>query len=366
MKWIAGLLITIMTWVVATSSVKAQTPQEEFHRARIIEIQKEGEVDRDGVKVPFQTVLVEFTDGPREKERIVINHGEMFSLGPGQRVKKDEVVVVAGVEGAQGKTYLIIDKYRLDILYPMVVGFFLLVIWLGRFQGVGSIIGMGLGLLTIVKFIVPQILAGKEPVLISIVGAVIIMTSTIYLAHGFSRRTSVALVSTLITLVVTGLLAAAAVQVLHLTGLGNDEAASLRFGQTAEINFRGLLLGGIIIGALGVLDDITTSLSASIFELKKANPRYGFSQLVESGMNIGREHIASLVNTLVLAYAGSALPVFLFLVLNPGNYPLWMMLNSEMLVEEMVRTLTGSTGLLLAVPLTTALAAWASQKMKLV
>ena len=145
---------------------------------------------------------------------------------------------------------------------------------------------------------------------------------------------------------------------VHLSGLGTDDAFSLQFGQTGNINFKGLLLGGIIIGTLGVLDDITTSLSATIEEIKKANPKYTFWELVKSGLRVGSEHISSLVNTLVLAYAGVSLPLFLFLILNPMQHPLWTILNSEIIVEEIVRTLAGSIGLILAVPITTLLAAW--------
>jgi uncharacterized membrane protein len=223
---------------------------------------------------------------------------------------------------------------------------------------VGSIVGLAVSLSVIMFFIVPQILAGQDPLFISIVGSLFIMTVTIYLAHGFSRKTHIALASTFLSLSLTGFLAYFFVDISHLTGLGNDDASSLRFGQTENINFQGLLLGGIIIGALGVLDDITTSLSAVIEELKIANPSYTFRRLVKSGFRIGSEHISSLVNTLVLAYAGAGLPLFLFLILNPLGHPLWVILNSEIIVEEIIRTLAGSIGLVLAVPITTLMASW--------
>lgn len=144
--------------------------------------------------------------------------------------------------------------------------------------------------------------------------------------------------------------------------MGSDEATSLLFGETSNINFKGLLLGGMIIGFLGVLDDITTSLSATVFELKRVNPKLNFKGLVQSALKIGNEHISSLVNTLVLAYAGASLPLFLFIVLNPQEYPLWFIINSELISEEIVRTLVGSIGLLFAVPITTLLAAWVNAR----
>lgn len=155
------------------------------------------------------------------------------------------------------------------------------------------------------------------------------------------------------------------VSLTKLTGLGSEDAYALKFGDTSSINFQGLLLGGIIIGALGVLDDVTTSQSAAIFELHDVNPKLKFLSLFKRGINIGREHISSLVNTLVLAYAGAALPVFLFFILNPGGYPLWFTINSEFVSEEIVRTLIGSITLILAVPITTFLASFVASKKKL-
>jgi uncharacterized membrane protein len=217
---------------------------------------------------------------------------------------------------------------------------------------------MAISLLVIAKFIVPQILAGNDPLIISIIGCLFIMVVTIYLAHGFSRQTTVALAATFVTLVITGSISIILVKLMHLSGLGSEDAYSLKLGPTALINFKGLLLGGILIGALGVLDDVTTGLTASLFELNRANTKLSFTELIRAGLRVGREHVSSLVNTLVLAYAGASLPIFIILITNPNNYPLWSTLNSEMVIEEIVRTLSGSIGLITAVPLTTLFAAW--------
>lgn len=182
------------------------------------------------------------------------------------------------------------------------------------------------------------------------------MVSTMYLAHGFSRKTTLSILSTFISLCITGILAVVSVQLAHLTGLGTEDANALKFGPTGSINPKGLLLGGIIIGTLGVLDDVTTGLTASIYELTKVDKKLPFRSLFRSGLEVGKEHIVSLVNTLVLAYAGAALPVFLILVLNPNHVPLWVILNSELIMEEVVRTIAGSIGLVSAVPITAFLA----------
>ncbi len=155
-------------------------------------------------------------------------------------------------------------------------------------------------------------------------------------------------------------MAVAAVSFTHLFGMGSEESLFI-LGDLPGISLKGLLLGGIMLGLLGVLDDITTAQSAVVDELKQANQSLSFSELYRRGLSVGREHIASLINTLFLAYAGASLPLFLLFSLNQGQ-ELWMIFNNEMIAEEIVRTLVGSTGLILAVPITTALAAYVFQK----
>lgn len=334
-------------------------PPEEFYKAEVVEIVTSGETFIDENKTqPYQIVKLKIVDGKEKDKDVTLDHGKMTTISKEQLVSVGEKVVLLKLPTPEGFSYQIIDRYRLPTLLPILFFFFVLVLALSRWKGLGSIAGLALSIAVIMLFIVPQILAGRDPLFISIIGSLFIMTVTIYLAHGFSRKTHIALFATFLSLLLTGFLSYFFVDLAHLTGLGNDDATSLRFGQTENINFQGLLLGGIIIGALGVLDDITTSLSAVIEELKKANPGYTFRHLVISGFRIGSEHISSLVNTLVLAYAGAGLPLFLFLILNPLGHPLWVILNSEIIVEEIIRTLSGSIGLVFSVPITTLLASW--------
>ncbi len=335
-----------------------QLPKEQFYRAKVIEILREGKRNLGGYQNPYQVVKLEFVNGDQKGQKITFEHGAQGGLTKDKLVSVGEEVVVVKIPNEEEPIYQIIDKYRLPQLSWLIVFFFFVVILLSRWKGVGSIAGMVLSLLIITYFIVPQIVKGTDPLVVTILGSSAILLSSMYLAHGFNRRTSIAIGGIVLSLILTGILAVIFVQLAKLTGVANEDAAALQFGELNSINFRGLLLGGIIIGALGVLDDITTSLTASVFEIHKANAKLKFKQLVSSGMEIGKEHVSSLVNTLVLAYAGASLPLFLFIVLNPNKYPLWMILNSEMIVEEIVRTLAGSLGLIFAVPITTALAAW--------
>jgi uncharacterized membrane protein len=208
--------------------------------------------------------------------------------------------------------------------------------------------------LVIVGFIVPAILGGRSPLTVALVGAVAIMIITLYLSHGYSPKTTAAVVGTAGALAITGLLAVIFVAAAQLTGFTSEEArlANLEVG---GLSLRGLLLAGIIIGGLGVLDDVTMSQSSTVFELRRANPAAGFGDLLRGGLNVGRDHIAATVNTLFLAYAGAALPLLILFVV--GIDPLPTVLTSEIVAVEIVRTLVGSIGLIAAVPLTTALAA---------
>lgn len=353
------LFLTIIPSVFITSAQSSEI----YYKAHVEKILDQGEKTAYGIATPYQQVVLKILDGDMNGKEITIDHGQGVSLDKNQLVKAGDTVLVMQYMNADNTpVFQIADKYRLDKVIPIIIFFFLSILLLSGWKGVGSIIGMVISLVIIAQYIVPQILAGKDPLFVSIVGCLVIMISTIYLAHGVSKKTTIALVSTFITLFVTGLLSILFVKITQLTGLGSEDAFSLRLGPTAHINFQGLLLGGILIGALGVLDDVTTGLSASIFELAKANPKYRFKQLFASGLVIGREHIASLVNTLVLAYAGSSLPIFIFIALNPNHTPMHVILNDGLIVEEIIRTLAGSMGLLLAVPLTTVLAAYYSTR----
>lgn len=355
---VLGLLLFLVS-APATWAQSAETIKEEYFQAKVIRITEAGDNDIEGYKNPFQKVVVQLLDGPQQYKEIEVDHGVKFTITENQLVKVGQTVILSKATDPEGGTeYQITDHYRLPYLIYIGLFFFVLVVVFSGWRGFGSVIGLTISFLVISFFIVPQILQGRDPLLISLTGAILIMLTTLYLAHGFTKQTTVALAATAITLGFTALLAYLFVAVSHLTGLGSEDAYALRFGQTGSINFQGLLLGGIIIGTLGILDDITTAQTAAVYELYAANPSLKFGSLIKRSLNIGREHISSLVNTLVLAYAGVSLPLFLFFTLNPAGQPLWVIINSEFVAEEIIRTLAGSIGLVLAVPLTTVLAAW--------
>jgi uncharacterized membrane protein len=213
---------------------------------------------------------------------------------------------------------------------------------------------MAFSLMVIIGYIIPHILSGGDPLLVSVTGSVILLGVTLYLTYGWNLKTHAAVLSMVIVLLLTGTLAGLFVVITRLTGSGDENALFLLQMLNTQINLRGLLLGGMIIGALGVLDDLVTTQASAVFELHHANAALGFRQLFQSAMRIGQDHVAATVNTLVLAYAGASLPMLLMFSLARGNYG--NLVNFEFIAEEIVRTLVGSLGLIAAVPLTTAIA----------
>lgn len=327
-----------------------------YYKAMVMKIVEEGKTEVDGQMQDYQKLEVEILNGEQKGKIVKVNHGLEFVIGTYKKLSIGDKVVLAKPAITEGgkEFYYIIDQYRLPSLILMASAFFLVAIFFGRQRGLTSIIGMMFTIFILFYFIVPRILKGGDPLMTTIIGAVIIVLISIYLSHGFNRRTSIALVSTLISLLAAVIIDLLFVKFAGLSGNGTEEAFFLQF-DTFKINLQGLLLAGILIGVLGVLDDITTAQSAAIEEIHLANPTLGFSDLYKKGLSIGREHIASLINTLVLAYAGASFPLLL-LYGNKQLQPLWVTLNSNFISEEIVRSLVGSFVLVIAVPTTTALA----------
>jgi uncharacterized membrane protein len=309
----------------------------------------------------FYTQVVRVRSDDLDQEVVVEVGSEFQPLAAAQRLQEGTRVVLARQTLFDGEEeYVIADVYRLPILQLLFAGFVALVLVIAKLRGILSVGGMLLSLGVLFGFIFPRILAGDDPILVSVIGSVLIATITIYLSHGWGLKSHLALLSLIVTLVAVSLLSWVSVMASQLVGLGSEEAYFLQYGATARINLQGLLLGGIILGALGVLDDIVVSQVSIIEQLKAANNKLKFEELYKHGLAVGKDHVASLVNTLVLAYAGANLPLFLLFYLD-NDIPLWVSLNNQLIAEEVLRTLVGSIGLVLAVPLATAVAALAFQ-----
>ncbi|MBT2490499.1 YibE/F family protein [Streptomyces sp. ISL-96] len=273
---------------------------------------------------------------------------------PRQLNQGQGVVVAYAPDAPRDLQYSVTDVDR-GIPMALLAGIFALaVIVVGRMKGLMALIALAVSFAILTLFILPAILQGSNPLVVAVVGASAIMLIALYACHGLTARTSVAVVGTLISLLLIGLLGSLFIGWAFLSG-NTDDNTGLIHGLYPDIDMSGLLLAGVIIGSLGVLDDVTVTQTSAVWELHQADPSMGPRALYRAGIRIGRDHIASVVNTLVLAYAGAALP--LLLLFSIAQSSVGTVANSELVAEEIVRTLVGSIGLVSSVPVTTALAA---------
>ena len=316
----------------------------------------EDEAPPGGRDAACGTVTVKLTGGTDAGTKVTTE----IPSGPGavQVTKGDDVVLLRLQDTpGGGLSYSIMDFQRSTQLWLMGAAFALAVIAFGRWRGLTALAGLGVTFTVLLFFIVPAILDGRSPMLVAIVGAAAIMLTVLYLTHGFNPTTSMAVAGTLASLNITAVLSAAVTAATHLSGIADETSNYLNITQ-GDVNMRGLLLAGIVIGSLGVLDDVTVTQSATVTELALANPGYGLRSLYGAATRIGRAHIASVINTIVLAYAGASLP--LMLLFAAGNTPVSDLLTGELIAQELVRSAVGTIGLITAVPITTALAAVAA------
>jgi len=324
-------------------------------RAQVTEIIEEGEIDLGGTLQRYQVARVELLEGEYQGILMEIDYGRRGVLSNAVYLQAgDNILVTVGSRPDGVLTVYFVDFVRSDSLLWLTAIFVLVILLISRWKGLRSLLSMAFSLLVIIGYIIPHILAGEDPLRVSIIGSVILLGVTLYLTYGWNLKTHAAVVSMIFVLLITGTLAVLFVFFARLTGSGDENALFLMQMLNTQINLRGLLLGGMIIGALGVLDDLVTTQASAVFELHRANEALGFRALFQSAMRIGQDHVAATVNTLVLAYAGAALPMLLMFSLGRGNYG--FLVNFEFIAEEIVRTLVGSLGLVTAVPLTTAIA----------
>ncbi len=321
--------------------------------AQVIAITGEKTIQTPGSDQPqlVQSLELEVATGTRSGQIIQLENGSLPLVNNRTYQPGDELVITAS-DG----NYYISDIVRRPSLILLFALFLAAAIIVGRRQGLTALLGLGASFLIIFFFVLPQIAAGANPILIVILACLVIIPLMFALSHGFNKKTLVAMIATLITLLITGLLIVIFVGAASLTGFSSEEAMFIAATSPNLINFQNLLIAGMLIATLGVLDDITISQAGIVAELKKTNPNLGFKELYKKAMRLGRDHIASMINTLILVYAGASFPLLLLFI--QSEQALATTINYEIIADEIVRTLTGSLGLIIAVPLTTLLAAW--------
>jgi uncharacterized membrane protein len=296
--------------------------------------------------------VVRVDEGPDEGTTVTLNLtiGETSpELDPGTSVYLQPLP-----EGSE-PAYALADVNRTVPLLVLSLMFAAAVVVLARWKGVTALIGLIASLVILGIYVLPALLEGQSPVVIAAIGAAAIAIVSMGLAHGFNVRTGVALIGTVLALIITTLLGALFTEVMNFTGVATDDAAYLYAVSGNVLDLRGLLLAGLVIGALGVLDDVTVTQAATVWEVYGADERVSLRSLWAAGMRVGRDHVAAVVNTLVLAYVGASLPLFLLITLSDA--PMLQSINSETIAAEIVRSMVGGLGIIAAVPLTTGLAA---------
>jgi len=325
----------------------------EFHDARV-EVATTGPCPQPipGGTDVCRLARVKLLEGPDAGRTIDLDFGD--SPNSPDLDEGDKVVMAYSPESPPGTEYAFSDRQRKPVLFWLAMAFAVAVVLLGRARGVAALVGLVASLAVLLVFTLPAIIDGRSAIWVAVVSAAVIAFLALYLAHGFTVMTTVALLGTLASLILTAVLAVVFAELAHFSGFATEEATFLSVA-AGSIDLRGLILAGVVIGALGAIDDITVTQAAAVAEVHNADPTLSSRQLYLSGLRVGRDHVASTVNTLVLAYAGASMPLLVLFVLS--NQSLSTVANGEFVAVEIVRTLVGSIGLVASVPITTWLAA---------
>lgn len=332
----------------------AEEPLNTIEEARVLKIVETKEINPQ-TKTPVRNVRVKLLTGSlKDMEFTVVDNIIQAPFQLKYKTGDKVVVTVSKTPGGTTGVY-ISDVDRKPMMLLLFAIFILFTIVVSRWQGVTSLIGMAISFYVITAFMIPNIFAGNDPLLMAVFSSLIILPATFYLAHGVNRKTNVAVVSSFITLVFAGGLAFLFTELTKLTGMTTEEAVFLSSTTgTTHIDIKNLLLAGILIGFLAIMDDITISQASVVESLHKSNPRLTFKELFGHAMAVGRDHVASLVNTLVLVYVGASFP--LILLFYNTQTSIGLVANQEIIATEIVRTLVGSIGIIAAVPISTYLA----------
>ena len=325
----------------------------EVVKAEVVEVlsQTEGNIPGTDVENVSQTISVKILEGG-QNGKIVTFENDYILLEKG-----DKFFLFHSIDGLDGREmYSVRDVDRRYVIMFFVALFIAVVLFFSGKQGVRSLIGLAGSFLVILYVLIPSILKGYPPMLTSVVVATIILFFAIYFTHGFNRVSTVAFSGTVLAVILTGILAYIGVTLARLTGFASEEAFYLNVNTKGALDFTGLLLGGIMIGVLGVLDDIAVTQAAVVRELYNSAAHLTPTEVYKKAIGVGKEHVGALVNTLALAYTGASLPLLLFFSTTDSSVS--NIINQEIFATEIIRTVVGSIGLILTVPITTFLAVY--------
>ncbi len=359
------ILLSITITLFNVYPAQAQNKDKIF-KARVIEILEEKEITLpDGSKTKQQKIRLEGEEGEFKGKIVVFNGIGDFEVINNKVYKKgDRVLVAENYTENDEVHYYIIDYVRTKKLFWLLLIFLFSLFLISNFKGLRSAVSLIISFFVITKYIIPKIMIGNSPLFVTFIGSFIILLIIIYFTEGINYRSHTAVISILISLLITIILSWFFVKAAKLTGISSEETAYLiNLGVGTKINFQGLLLAGIIIGTLGVLDDVVISQVAAVEQIIKANPSQNFKEIFKKAYEIGVSHISSMTNTLFLAYAGVSLPLLILFLSGQSAFSSWLqIINNEIIATEIIRTLAGSTGLILSIPISTLLAVWILKK----
>jgi len=342
------------------SLAQAEQPagQADTFQAEVIEIiNTDNKLREDGTFFEQQDLRLRALDGRLKGQELIyygvsdieVGNANVYQIG-------DKVFVDSYVNDIGQTVYYVVDFVRSGPLIWLTVIFVLVVLLIGRSKGLRALLGLLISFFIIIKLMLPRILAGGNPLVISLISGVIILTFIIYLSEGFRRKSHIAIFSVLLSLTVTAILSVIFTTLTRLSGMSQEESNFLIGTTATAINFRGLLLAGFVIGTIGVLDDIIIGQIEAVEQIKKLNPALSARQVFNSAYKVGNAHLGAIINTLFLTYASTSLPLLLLFIVNAGQISLIRVFNMEIISIEIVRTLIGSIGVVLSMPIATGLA----------
>lgn len=345
----AILLFLLLSVTSASAQENLDEVASSAYFAPADEEKLEGIVLEDGKKIEVTS---------ENKKGEILNTQQSFSAPSFKTGDKVKVSIFKKPDGTS-ETF-ITDSIRTPAIYWLFSIFIIVVLLFGRKQGIGSLVGMAVSFAVLFLFIIPQITNGANPVWVTLIGVLFILPVTFYLSHGANKKTTIALVATFLSVCFTSLLALFFINYGKITGYANEQAGFIQFSRSGNFDIQGLLFAGIVISVLGILDDVTISQASIVNQLRLENTKSKAWDLYKKAMNVGRDHISSVVNTLVLVYTGASLP--LLVLFTDNNIGFADALNTEIVAEEIVKTLVASIGLILSIPLTTIMAAYFLEK----
>ncbi len=340
---------------------------DELFTAEVTKITEEKEITRENGSTFYQQNLELKGLDHKWKDKIVTYQGisEMDLIGLSRFEIGDKVIVQKSSAPDSEDQFFITDYVRKTSLYWLISLFVATILIIGKKKGFKSLLGLIISFLIIIKLMLPQILAGSNPVLVGIIGSLAILTIIIYLSDGFNQKSNLAILSVLISLTVTMILSIIFTDLVNLTGMVQEEATFLLGLGQHVINFKGLLLAGMLIGAVGVLDDVIVGQIETVKQIKEANPNLSKKQVFLMAYEVGNTHLGAIVNTLFLTYTGASLPLMLLFIIKQEPFISFsQIINSEIIATELVRTFVGSIGIALSMPIATFLGAYLLKNKK--